>query len=99
MSTTAIDKIDVTLNERGATYGKSVPNLACTQKLWDVLNEYWMPKGLPTLEEEQAYKAAAGMMVFKMARIICGPVHHPDHFTDIGGYGRLAENIAEGDAR
>ena len=73
-----------TLSERAKTHGdfKAVADVA--QSLKEIC---YGQNALSTVQYE-----ALDMICSKIARIICGNNNEPDHWVDIQGYAKLAEN-------
>lgn len=78
--------VEDTLKERGKAHGPFVDQAAMAQRLkiamrgpaWDYL---------PSLKRE-----ALDMIVHKISRVVVGDHNHKDHWHDIQGYAKLAED-------
>ncbi len=78
--------IDETLTEREKTHGSFIPQANCTQNLKQVL---YYTEGWDCVPHYM--KEAIHVILHKIARIVSGSPHEPDHWHDIQGYARLIE--------
>ena len=76
-----------TLEQRGQNYGDYGNMAYVAQKIKDVLRD-----GGAWLRVNPAQRESLDLMATKMARIVCGDPNLPDHWHDIGGYAKLAED-------
>jgi hypothetical protein len=81
MSTTAL------LTERGVTHGSFTSNAVYAQRFRDMCrtSPHW--ESMPI-----EHKEALDMIATKFSRILSGQSTFPDHWADIQGYARLAED-------
>ncbi len=84
-----MSKLEETLQERGGQHGKFHDNARITMELVEVLNSGPRYKDLTPVQ-----RVALGFIMHKAARIVCGDPLHVDHWHDIGGYAKLAEDEA-----
>jgi len=84
-----MSKLEETLKERGGQHGKFHDNAELTERLLGVCRD---GKNYHTLSP--VMKTAMFFVMHKAARILCGDPLHVDHWHDIGGYAKLAEDEA-----
>lgn len=78
---------------RGKTHGAWVDNAGVAQELKGVLRRAAharRERGQPDLTERQ--KESLEMICHKMGRIMAGDASFPDHWDDIGGYAKIAND-------
>jgi hypothetical protein len=78
--------IDETLKQRGEVHGDYALNSLFAQALKHTARTSPNYQSLPT-----THKEALDMILHKIARILSGDPNHADHWHDIQGYARLAE--------
>lgn len=79
--------------ERGKTHGDWADNAGVAQELKGVIQRAaWArrERGQPDLTEKQ--KESLEMICHKIGRIMAGDASFPDHWDDIGGYAKIANN-------
>ena len=76
-----------TLAQRGNTHGEFSVNAQISQDLKDILRA---SPGWASLSKDK--QEALDMIMHKSARICTGNANEPDHWHDIGGYAKLAED-------
>ena len=84
--------VDELLEERGATHGSFEVNSVVAQNIRGAIRDCEAWADLPAV-----YREALDHIAGKIGRICSAPKPddmEPDHFADIGGYARLAENYA-----
>ena len=84
--------IDKLLEERGATHGDFRANAAVAQAIRWAIRDCDVWADLPAV-----YREALDHIAGKIGRILSAPdpsCMEPDHWVDIAGYARLAENFA-----
>lgn len=86
--------IEDTLKERGGQHGLFADNARVTTELLRVVNS---SKNHGKLSAVQA--VALYMILHKIARVMSGDPNHVDHWHDIAGYAKLAEDDAGSVAR
>jgi len=79
------------LNEREKTHGNFDHTAKTTQMIKRLIR--YAPAYMDTSEGQ---RESLDMIAVKLARIMCGDPHEPDHWRDIAGYALLA--IKERDA-
>jgi hypothetical protein len=84
-------EIDVTLEERGARYGKFKNQATISQALKDVMQ---MTDGWARLSCDQC--ESLEMVVHKIARILNGDPNYSDSWVDIAGYAKLVADRLDG---
>lgn len=88
------------LKERGSIYGDIRDNMNCAHELMRVLDKYMYNRSLsnPYLSLRSydfvGHQGCLVMICHKLARIVTGATIHADNYDDIGGYARLARDIA-----
>ena len=73
-----------TIEARKTTHGDYAESADLAQKLKKLVREdgkHW--------QRSPAQNEALDMILFKVARIVCGNPNHMDHWRDIAGYGWL----------
>lgn len=90
MNTNSINSGSPLLQERSATHGDFNVNAAIAQKLKDLIRTGHNYDILNAVQKE-----ALDAVMCKTARILSGNPDEPDHWRDIGGYAKLAENDAQ----
>lgn len=81
------------VKERGKTHGMFKDRARCTQRLKNVLldeRKYRQQRGQDPLTLMQV--EAVEMILHKIARIIAGDANYQDHWDDIAGYARIAND-------
>jgi hypothetical protein len=76
--------IHETLTERGNTHGEFTDNAKLSQRLKVMMRRQEGWDNL-TLVQREALEVTAA----KIARILCGDPHEPDHWRDLAGYATL----------
>lgn len=87
IETNAKQNIDQVLAERKNTHGDFTENAQISQDLKAVLHA---SSGWPSLSADK--KEALEMAMHKSARICTGNANEEDHWRDIGGYSKLAQD-------
>lgn len=82
------DRIDSLLEERGGTHGDYEHYSYAWMKMVNIIDEY---KDNLT----NACRSSLYMITSKIARILTGNPFHKDHWDDIQGYAKLADNDNE----
>ena len=82
--------VDQTLTSRAKTHGDFTVTADISQAQKDFFRAQ---DGYLKLNLEQ--REALDMIAGKIARILSGNPNEPDHWHDIGGYAKLAENSCE----
>ena len=75
------------LTERHKTHGSFEENARYSQEIKRLFHAAPCWNGL-----HDVHKECLHMIALKLSRILSGQADYPDHFADIGGYARLAEN-------
>ncbi len=86
---TSMNELEQTLKERGGQHGKFADNAEMTEHLLEACRN---GKNYPTLSP--VMRTALFFIMHKAARVLCGDPNHVDHWHDIGGYAKLAEDEA-----
>ena len=84
--------IDATLNERQKTHGDFASHAVLSQTMKSIMQAQPKWSGMEDDQHE-----ALEMIVHKIARILNGDPHYPDHWRDIAGYATLVERRLSGD--
>ena len=85
------DKVGAVLAARKKQHGSIADHALCAQELKDA-----MKRGKNWSELTPVQKEVLEMVQHKIARILSGDPELKDHWVDIGGYARLAEDLANG---
>lgn len=80
-----MSNVEKTLKERGSVHGDFTINSEIAQHLKEVVRNH--DGRLSPIQKE-----AVDMILHKLARILAGDPNHKDHWHDIQGYARLAED-------
>jgi len=83
---------DPLLLEREKTHGSYKDVAQLSQQLKMLFRKYGAAK--TTIDVRQA--ESLEMIAVKLARILCGNANEPDHWRDIAGYAKLAEEACKG---
>ena len=83
----ALDATAAILAQRGATHGDFTDNADTAQMMKAIARASCGWKSLTNVQRE-----AIDMNISKLARILTGNPNEPDHWRDIQGYARLAED-------
>jgi hypothetical protein len=78
--------VDTILEDRLATHGDFTEDAEMAQRFKNLLHQGRNWHMLHTFEAE-----ALEQMATKIARILSGNPHHPEHWRDLQGYPRLVE--------
>ena len=81
------------LEDRAKTHGDFMAVSDFAQQLKDTMRDAPNWASDDTMEQDQ-YEALE-MIASKLARILCGNQHEPDHWRDIAGYAMLVANRLE----
>lgn len=81
--------IEATLNDRQTTHGDFTDVAECSQGTLDFWKERQNWDQLTNVQKE-----ALTLIAHKVARILSGNPNHADHWHDIQGYAKLAEDDA-----
>jgi hypothetical protein len=82
------------LSERAKTHGDYNMTARTSQKLKDLI------RASPSyVDMSRTQQESLDMIAVKLARIMCGNPHEPDHWRDIAGYALLAIGERGDDAR
>ena len=79
--------IDDTLKDRNSTHGDFGENAQISQRIKSAMFGH-------ITELSDVHREALEMIALKISRICSGYANEPDHWKDIQGYARLAENEA-----
>ena len=92
----ATNTLTDTLAERAKTHGNFEQVADFAQQLKDTMRDAPNWATDDTMNQDQ-YEALE-MIASKLARILCGNQHEPDHWRDIAGYAMLVANRLEAKA-
>lgn len=82
------------LDERAKTHGDYLLTSKVAQKIKAMIRN---SPAYPDMSERQC--ESLDMIAVKLARIMCGNPHEPDHWHDVAGYALLAVKDKSDDAR
>lgn len=82
------------LDERAKTHGDYLVTAKTAQKIKAMIRN---SPAYPDMNERQC--ESLDMIAVKLARIMCGNPHEPDHWQDIAGYALLPIKDSANDAR
>jgi len=82
--------LEDTLKERGGQHGKFADNAQMTDDFDRLVRTGPNYSRLSCIQ-----KVALYIILHKVSRVVCGDPNHTDHWHDIGGYAKLAEDEAK----
>jgi len=82
--------VSVILFDRNKVHGSFADNAAYSQQIKRIMHSAPCWNGL-----HDAHKEALHMIALKLSRILSGMAEHDDHWADIEGYARLAQNVGK----
>lgn len=83
--------VDATLTQRKSQHGDFTDFAAQDRKFKELLRD-----SLNWNQLSDVQRTALDMITHKITRVLVGNPNHKDHWHDIGGYARLAEDRCEG---